>query len=427
VSASVAYPASYYAQSAPAHVAIPALAGERRSDVCVIGAGLTGLSAALDLAGRGYSVSVLEAVRVGFGASGRNGGQAWSGQRLGVLELEARLGRDLARALWELAEESKALLRQRIRHHRIRCDPGRGTLLAATRRVHLRAMLEEADHLARRYDYDQMQPLTRAEVMEAVASRRYHGGVLDHGAGHLHPLKLTLGLAAAAIEAGARIFEDSPVRRIDWHRPSIVRTPRGEVRARHVLLCANLGNARLAPQLAHDVVAIASAQVATVPLGEERARALIPAGCCVCSTGASLEYYRITGDGRLVFGAGEKLTDAELADPARLARPRLREVFPQLAGVALQHAWSGHVAVTRDRMPRFGRIAPNGLYAHGFSGHGVVLSQVVGRVLAEAVAGMAERLDVLASLPAPAFPHLGPLSRSAAVVLLAWQALRERL
>ncbi len=397
------------------------LEGDRAVDACVVGGGFTGLSAALALAEQGCSVVVLEAERVGHGASGRSGGQLWSGHRRGVLELEALLGRDATRALWQLAEEARALLAARIARHRIACSEGTGTLLAASRRRHLDALRTEAEHLARWYDAPSMQVLGRAEVCDAVATRRYHGGLYDPGGGHVHPLSLVLGLAAAAEEAGVEVLERSPVERIDWNLRTALHTPRGSVRARYALLCAHLANARLVPALAPHMAPVASAQVATEPLDGPSP---IPAGCCVCSTDALPEYFRVSADGRLVFGAGERFGSRAIVDPTRLARPRLLRVFPQLEGVRIEHAWTGHVAVTRDRLPRFGRVAPNGLYAHGFCGHGVVLSQIAGQLLAEAVAGEAERFDLLARLPVRGFAALGPLTRPAAALVLLAQALR---
>lgn len=423
---SLPYPPSYYSATAVPHPIRSALEGDHAADVCVVGAGLTGLGAALSLAERGYSVVVVEQIRVAYAASGRNGGQLWSGHRLGVVELEEALGRPLARALWDLAEESKKLLAERVARHRIRCDLAGGTLLAASRRAHVAGLEREAEHLARWYGYEQARVLTRAEMRDAVATRRYHAGLLDPDGGHLHPLNLALGLASAAVDAGVRLFEDSPVESIDWNLRSTVHTARGQVRARFVLLCANLGNSALVPGLASEVFPLASAQVATAPLGDEVGDP-IPAGCCVCSTGPSIEYFRTGRDRRLLFGAGERWGHRGIDRPERLARPRLARVFPQLAHAPIDHAWAGHVVITRDRMPRFGRIAPNGFYVHGFSGQGVVLSQIAGRLLAEAVAGTAERFDVLAGLPRRDFPRLGRLTGALAAATVAAQALRDRL
>jgi len=423
---SMEHPASYYAATANPHPAYPALDGQVETDVCVVGGGFSGLSAALHLAERGYRVTLLEAARVGWGASGRNGGQVGSGQRKDVVELEPLLGREWTRGLWALAEEAKEILEQRIERHRIACDYRRGNLLAATRKRFMPELAAEAEHLARHYDYHGCRMVSREEIREMVASDAYCGGRFDTGGGHLHPLNLALGLAAAAADAGVQVFERSPVTRIRWGEPANLETPAGVVRARWVVLCANAHLGGLEPRIAGRMMPIGNHVLATAPLGEERARALIRDDCCVHVTKFVVDYYRRSPDHRLLFGGGETYTAREPADIKAFVRRYMLQVFPQLADVAIDYAWSGQVAITVSRMPHFGRLAPNGFFVQGFSGHGVALAQVAGRLLAEAVAGTAERFDLFARLRHYPFPGGTWLRKPLLVAGMFYYALRDR-
>ena len=421
------YPDSWYAATAHTLPSFPPLRGEVSADVCVVGGGYTGLSAALHLAERGYEVVLLEAVRVGWGASGRNGGQVGSGQRQDVLELEARYGHDRARALWDLAEEAKALLRERVERHRIDCDLKPGNLLAVTRRRYLPELQRETEHLASRYAYRELRMLDRDEVREMVASERYCGGQFDAGGAHLHPLNLALGLARAAVAAGARLYEQSRATVIRWGSRPLVHTDEGQVRARYVLLCGNAYLGDLVPEIRSRIMPIANHLLATEPLGAARAAALIPADCCVHASKFVVDYYRLSPDGRLIFGGGETYRDRPPRDLRAFVRRYMLEVFPQLTDVRIEYAWSGRLAITRSRLPHFGRIRDRAFFAHGFSGHGVAVTQLAGKLLAEAVAGTAERFDVFAGLPHRRFPG----GRWARQPLLAagmlYYALKDRL
>ena len=419
---------SWYAATAPAVESRPALAGRERADVCVVGAGFTGISAALHLAERGYSVVVLEAERVGWGASGRNGGQVGSGHRESMDDLERALGPSRAASLWALAEEAKAIIAERIARHGIECDWRPGNLLASTRERHLRWMETEAEFCRRRFGYRGYRMLSRAEMREEVASERYVGGRMDEGGGHLHPLKLVLGMAAAAAGAGVRIFEGSRVERIRWNRPAEVSTARGGVvAAEHVILAGNAHLGRLEPRIESRIMPIVNHQLATEPLGERRARSLVRSGACVHSTKFVVDYFRCTPDHRLIFGGGETYSDRPPGDLAGFVRRHMLRVFPQLADVRIDHAWSGRLAITRSRLPHVGRIAPNGFFAHGFSGHGVALTQIAGKLVAEAVAGTAERFDVLADLAHRPFPGGRRLRHPLLVLGMLYYTLRDKL
>ena len=418
---------SYYAATAPAVEPRPALAGSERADVCIVGAGFTGISAALHLAERGYSVIVLEAERVGWGASGRNGGQVGSGLRESMDELERTLGPSRAEDLWALSEEAKAIITERIARHGIECDWRPGNLLASTRERCMGWIEAEAEFCHRRFGYRGYRILSRAEMREEVASECYAGGRMDAGGGHLHPLRFVLGMAAAADGAGARIFEGSRVQRIRWDRPAEVSTARGVVTAEHVVLAGNAYLGRLEPRLEPRIMPIVNHQLATEPLGERRARSLVRSGACVHSTKFVVDYFRCTADHRLLFGGGETYSDRPPADLEGFVRRYMLRVFPQLADVGVDHAWSGRLAITMSRLPHVGRVAPNGFFAHGFSGHGVALTQIAGKLIAEAVAGTAERFDVLAGLRHRAFPGGKRLRHPLLVLGMLYYALRDRL
>ena len=418
---------SCYAAAVPGRGRRPALAGRERADVCVVGAGFTGVSAALHLAERGYSVVVLEAEQVGWGASGRNGGQVGSGMRESMDDLERTIGPARAEAVWALCEEAKAIIADRIARHGIDCGWRPGNLLASTRARHMGWIESETEFCRRRFGYRGYRVLSRAEIREEVASDRYAGGRMDTGGGHLDPLRLALGTAAAAEGAGARIFEGSRVERIRWGRPAEVATARGVVEADHVVLAGNAYLGRLEPGIEPWIMPIVNHQLATEPLGERRARALIRSGACVHSTSFVVDYYRCTPDHRLVFGGGETWSDRPLADPGAFVRRYMLRVFPQLADVGIDHAWSGRLAITRSRLPHVGRIAPNGFFAHGFSGHGVALAQIAGKLIAEAAAGTAERFDVLAGLRHRPFPGGRWLRHPLLVLGMLYYTLRDRL
>ena len=420
-------PDSCYTATAPAGERHRALAGRETADVCVVGAGFTGVSAALHLAERGYSVVVLEAARVGWGASGRNGGQVGSGMRESMSALERSIGPSHAEALWMLCEEAKATIAERIALHDIGCDWRPGNLLASTRERYMGWIESEAEFCHRRFGYRGYRMLSRAQMGEEVASDCYVGGRMDEAGGHLHPLRFVLGMAGAAVHAGARIFEGSRVERIQWGSPTKVSTSHGVVEAAYVVLAGNAYLGRLEPRIASRIMPIVNHVLATEPLGEHRARSLIRSGACVHSTKFVVDYYRCTADHRLLFGGGETYSDRPLDDPKAFVRRYMLRVFPQLADVRIDHAWSGRLAITMNRLPHVGRLAPDGYFAQGFSGHGVALTQIAGKLIGEAVAGTAERFDVLAGLRHRAFPGGTALRHPLLVLGMLYYTLRDKL
>ena len=418
---------SYYAATAPERERRRTLAGRETADVCVVGAGFTGISAALHLAERGYSVIVLEAERVGWGASGRNGGQIGSGMRQSMRSLERSCGPERAAELWALCEEAKAIIAERIDRHRIECDWRPGNLLASTRERYMGWIENEAEFCHRRFGYRGYRMLSRTEMREEVASDGYVGGRMDEGGGHLHPLRFVLGMAAAAVRAGARIFEGSRVERIRWGEPAEVSTANGVVEATWVVFAGNAYLGRLEPRIESRIMPIINHVLATEPLGETRARSLIRSGACVHSTKFVVDYYRCSADHRLLFGGGETYSDRPLDDPNAFVRRYMLRVFPQLADVRVDYAWSGRLAITMNRLPHVGRLAPNGFFAQGFSGHGVALTQIAGKLIAEAVTGTAERFDVLAGLRHRAFPGGAWFRHPLLVLGMLYYVLRDKL
>jgi len=418
---------SWYAATAVGAPELPRLRGEERCDVCVVGGGYTGLSCALHLAERGYDVVLLEAERVGWGASGRNGGQLGSGQRKDQNALEALVGLEHARRLWDLAEEAKATVKERIRRHDIPCDLKPGVLHACHKRRYVDPTRRYADKLRETYGYPHARFVPAEEIGEMLGTRRYHGGMLDSDAGHLHPLNYALGLARAALDAGARLFESSRVTGYDRAAPGPVRTAEGTVRAEHLVLACNGYLGSLEPRVAGRIMPINNFLIATEPLSAARARALIRDDVAVNDSKFVIDYYRLSGDRRMLFGGGENYSQRFPDDVGAFVRRYMLRVFPQLEDARIDYAWGGTLAITLRRVPHFGRLPPNVLFAHGFSGHGVSIATLAGKLLAEAVAGSAERFDVFARLPVPRFPGGTLLRWPALVAGMLYYAVRDRI
>lgn len=405
----------------------PALAGDVRADVCVIGGGFTGLSAALNLAERGFDVVLLEAERIGFGASGRNGGLIGSGQRKDVLETEALFGYEKSRLLWDFAEAAKAEVRERVATHGIDCDLQKGQLVGIHTKRYAGWAHALSTALAERYDYPDMQALDAEATRALVATDSYIEGLFDPHAAVLHPLNFALGLARAGEAAGVRVFERSRVLSYTRSDPATVRTAGGSVAAKFVVLACNGYLGKLEPRVARKIMPINNFVITTGPLGEERARQLIGGRYGVHDTRFVVNYYRLTHDHRLLFGGGENYRRGFPRDIAGFVRPYLLKVFPQLADAAIDYAWGGTLSVTVNRLPHVGRLPPNLYFAQGYSGHGISTATFAGKVIAEAVSGTAERFDVFAGLPIHTFPG-GTLLRYPGMVLgMLYYSLKDRL
>jgi gamma-glutamylputrescine oxidase len=427
--AALPYVKSYYAASAHPAAQRAALAGSTDCDVCVVGAGIAGCSAALHLASRGLSVVLLEENRVGWGASGRSGAQALFGVAAGQGKLERLIGAAGARAVWDVSVEGLSLMRELIARHAIRCDWADGYLLTAVKARHVRELRAEVEELHDKYGYRSVRYVPRDELRAQVGSARYLGALHDSNSGHLHPLNYTLGLAAAAESFGARIYEGT---RALHYAPSgnaqvRVATADGEVRARHLVLCGNVYLGATAPTLANKIMAVATYIVATEPLGSARARELVASNAAVSDMNWVLDYFRTSADHRLLFGGRVNYSGLRSFDAPSATRARMLRVFPQLREVRIEYAWGGEVDITLNRAPHFGRLAPNVYFLQGFSGHGIALTGIAGKLVAEAVAGTAGRFDVFARIPHANFPGGAALRRPALVLAMLYYRLRDLL
>ena len=422
-----AYPQSYYVATSVPLAPFPAASGEITCDVCVVGGGFTGLSAALHLAERGYDVVLLEAQRVGFGASGRNGGQVGTGQRVEMDDVAKMVGEGPAKILWELSLESVQLVRDLIGTHNINVPFHPGIVEAAHRARYVPEYHAYADYLVETYDYTQIRKLDRAEMRATVGSPAYHGGTLDMGGGHIHPLKYALGLAGAAQAAGVRLFENSKVTGVKRGTPAVVTTDQGQITADFVVLGCNgyLGN--LEGEVAAKVMPINNFIVATEPLKREIAEGLIRGNHAVADSKFVINYFRLSDDLRLLFGGGESYGYRFPKDIAATVRKPMLEIYPQLKDTRIDYAWGGTLGITMNRMPHFARLSGNVLSASGYSGHGVAMATLGGKLAAEAVAGQAERFDLMAHVPTPRFPGGAALRWPLLVAAMVWYGLRDRL
>lgn len=418
---------SYYAHSAVPAPDRPALAGEVTADVCVIGGGIAGCSTALHLAERGYRVALLESHRIGFGASGRSGGQAIAGYACGQHKLERQVGFEDARRMWDISVEGLRLIRDRVERHAIDCDLHWGQLHVAIKARQREELLAERQDLENRYGYRELRFMERADVESLLATKRYCAGLYDAGSGHLHPLNYTRGLASAAQAAGVQIFENSAVTDLHIADPAIVRTARGSVRARFVALCCNAYGEPLIPALRARIMPVGTYIVATEPLGQARIEQLMRENVAVADSNFVLDYFRRSADHRLLFGGRVSYSGVDAFDTAHATRRRMLQVFPQLADTRIEFAWGGYVDITMSRAPDFNRLAPNVYYLQGFSGHGIALTGVAGQLVAESIAGHAERFDVFTKLRHRKFPGGAALRMPALVLAMAWYRLRDLL
>lgn len=420
------HPRSWYADTAEAPGPYPEAAGDLSCDVCVVGAGFTGLSAALHLAMRGFDVILLDAHRVGWGASGRNGGQVGTGQRLDQEDLEKMVGLDHARALWDLAQESVALTKSLAAEHAPEAAFAPGIIHACHRARYVPHSGHYAEKMARDYGYDLIRPLDRNEMREMVGSPAYHGGDIDMGGGHLHPLRYAFGLARAAHARGVRIFERSRVTSIAEGSPATVATEKAKITARHVALACNGYLGHLNKRVATRVMPINNFIVATEPMTADQQESLIRNNHAVADTKFVINYFRFSEDHRLLFGGAESY-GYRFPDIEKLVRKPMLEIYPQLRDIKISHAWGGTLGITMNRMPHFERLAGNILSASGYSGHGVAMATLGGKLAAEAIAGQAERFDLMAQVPTRPFPG-GVAFRWPLLVLgMVWFSLRDRL
>ncbi|MDT8896102.1 FAD-binding oxidoreductase [Halomonas sp. I1] len=418
--------ASWYAASANPAPRRPPLEGEVDCDICVVGAGFTGISAALHLVEKGFDVVVLEASRVGFGASGRNGGQIVNSYSRDMDMIESRYGAETARALGDMAFEGNRIIRERVADYDIACDLRDGNLFAACNAKQLDG-LREHKALWERYGHRELELLEGAAVKREVNSDRYTGALVDHSGGHLHPLNLVQGQAAAFESRGGVIYEQTPVNRLTHGDPVQLTTPAGMVRAKRVVMAGNAYLQGVLPELEGKSMPCGTQIITTEPLEEDRARALLPNGMAVEDCNYLLDYFRLTADNRLLYGGGVNYGGQDPNDIESVIRPKMEKTFPGLKGVGVDHAWSGTFLMTLNRLPQFGVLNDNVYYAQGYSGHGVTCTHLAGRLIAEVMTGRDERFDAFAGLPHLPFPG-GRMLRVPLSAIGAWYyQVRDRL
>jgi gamma-glutamylputrescine oxidase len=421
------YVSSYYLASSALLPVTPALEGQVSADICVLGGGIAGCSTALSLAERGYRVVLLEARRLGWGASGRSGGQVIFGVAAEQDRLEALAGETDARRIWDISLAGIALLKQRIDRHAIDCDWVDGQMLTAIKPRQWRALQAWQVEVAGKYGYQSTHLIGREALRAVLGSERYIGALYDANGGHLHPLRYTLGLARAAQQAGVLIHENSPV--LDWSEAQRlrVRTARGVVECGQLVLAGNAWLGHTVPALQRNLMTVGTYIIATEPLGEQRARQLIANNAAVCDTNWILDYFRRSSDHRLLFGGRVNYSGVDLRAVGPATAQRMRRVFPQLAGARIEYSWGCLLDITLNRAPHFGRLSPNVYFLQGFSGHGMALAGMAGELAAEAITGVNERFDVVARLPHHEFPGGMRLRRPTLALAMLWYRLRDLL
>jgi gamma-glutamylputrescine oxidase len=418
---------SYYLASAGKADDYPPLNGSIDCDVCVVGGGLAGLSAAIELRQAGFSVAVLEGERIGWGASGRNGGQALNGLACDMSVIRHQLGEVAASQVWDMTLEAVRLIGERCQTFGIDCQWQSGYLSAAIGHKKANELRAWVDDQQQRYGYHDLEYIEHSDIHHWIASDRYHGLAYDPHGGHLHPLLYTRGLARAAASLGARIFENTRATELRQGDKPVVQTTNGQVRCQQVLLAGNVYLEPLVKKIAPRIMPVGTFIAASTAMDKARADALIPSRSAICDTQFVLDYFRLSADHRMLFGGRVSYSTIAPMDLAASMRKRMVTVFPQLDDLSVEFAWGGYVDITMNRAPDFGRIGNNVYYLQGFSGHGLALTGLAGRLAAEAMAGQSQRFDVFAQLRHRPFPGGGALRTPALVLAMAWYRLRDLL
>ncbi|MDA7852404.1 FAD-binding oxidoreductase [Porticoccaceae bacterium] len=418
---------TYYADSADKQLDYPTLLGDQHADICIIGAGYTGLSSALHLAERGYSVVVIEAETVGFGASGRNGGHVGIGQRKDQYYLEKQFGNAIARGLWDMGLEALDTVKQLIGKHRIDCDLKQGIVHLAHRRKYCSEFEAEVEHLRDNYQFDQIEYIDADTLPGFLDSQAYYGAQWDKASMHLHPLKYAQGLAKAATKAGVTIYEHSKVLSYSQDNSVVVRTATGTVTASELVLACNGYIDKLEPKINGYIMPINNFVIATEPLPDELAQAVSAKDTAMQDSRFVINYWKLSADKRLIFGGGENYRRGFPADIKGFVRKYMLQVYPQLHDVKIDYGWGGTLAITLNRLPHFGRLGNNIWHMQGYSGHGVPTATFAGKLIAEAISGKLERFDLISNLPTRKFPGGTLLRWPGMVAGMLYFALRDRI
>ena len=421
------YPGSWYAATAPLMGAFPGLSGDISTDVCVIGGGYTGLSSALHLRQKGYDVVLLEAERIAWGASGRNGGHVGTGQRADQSSIEKWVGEEAAKGLWQLGLDAVQKVCDLINEHNIDCELGSGNLHLAAKPSHAGELQDELAHLESQYGYQQLTYLPPDAVAERTSARGFHGGLLDDGCKHLHPLKYALGLARAASEAGVKIYEGTRGHPQADGQSGEVKTENGRVKARHIVIGCNAYLGSLVPRMAGNIMPINNFVIATERLPSHLLPRINRDNLSMSDTLFVINYWKLSQDGRLIFGGGENYSSRFPRDIKAFVRPHMLNIYPELQDIDIDYGWGGAVGITLNRMPDFGRIGKHLWYAQGFSGHGVPTATMAGSLLADAIDGDTAGFDLMASVPTQRFPGGTLLRWPGLVAGMLFYSLRDKL
>ncbi|MDA0796624.1 MAG: FAD-binding oxidoreductase [Proteobacteria bacterium] len=381
---------SYYAATANCLTDYPELEGQIDADVAIVGAGFSGVATAVELSERGYKVVLLESNRIGWGATGRNGGQIIGGYGQNPSAFRSNIGSEGVDIVENMGVECVDIIRQRIEKYDIDCDLKWGYCEVGLKKRHLKSYQQWAE------TDPAMQLLDRDQIKEYVNSEIYLGGYYRKDWGHIHPLNLCIGEAKVAQSLGAKIFEHSRVTSITYGENPAVHTEKGSVKAGHVILCGNAYMGNLVPYLDARVLPATSCIIGTEPLSDEQLQQTMVRDVAVCDSRTALDYYRLSADKRLLFGGLSNYSGLEPANAKAVMRDKMIKVFPSLKDVRIDYSWSGKMGISVRRMPQIGRIEnSNVLYASGYSGHGVAPTHMTGRLLAEAVDGDTHRFDIM--------------------------------
>jgi len=416
---------SYYAATVNEVTDYAPLRGAQHADVCVIGAGFTGISTALHLAERGYKVHVVEANRVGWGATGRNGGQIISGIS-GEKKIAARLGQEGERILWEMGWAGHDIIRERVETYGIDCDLKWGYLDVAIKQRHIRAQIDDFEALEKYNFPHEYKLLSREETVSLIGTEAYIGALMNMGNGHLHPLNLCIGEAMAAVSLGATVYEQSPVLRIEHGAKPCVITEQGSVTADFVVIAGNAYHF-IEPSLRGRLFPVNSFIIATEPLPEDQVTSINPQNLAVCDPNFVLEYFRLSAEKRLLFGGRCNYFGSDPAVIRQNMLPKMLRIYPQLAGTKIDYAWGGTIGVTVSRVPQLGRISPNVFYSQGYSGHGVNVTHLAGQIVADAVAGTLERFDMFANIKPVVIPGAHTFSNQMVWLGMLYYKIKDRL
>jgi len=385
------------------------------------------LSTGLHLAEKGYQVAIIEGARIGWGASGRNGGQIVNGLNASLQAIDKRYGKDTATFVAGLVQEGGDIIRERVNTYDIQCDLKDKNIFTGLTKAHI-SELEERMKLWAGYGIKNQEMLDKHQLREHIDSDFYEGALIDHSGGHMHPLNLCLGEAAAFEKLGGKIYEMSPVVSVDTEAATpVARTAKGSITCKTLVLCGNAYLGHVVPTLTSRVMPVSTQVMATEPLGEARARALMPTDTCVEDIRYILDYYRLSADKRLLFGGGTVYGGSDPSNIEAKLRPNMDKVFPQLKDVKIDYAWSGNFALSFSRVPQMGRIGDNTYFAHGYSGHGVTGSHTFGRILSEAIDGDLTRFDVFENVPWYPFPGGRMFRVPYSVMGSWWYGLRDKM